>query len=149
MNITTKFDVEDEVYFIGSDGDFYRGEVGGFNINFACTLLHKVRICSWRRSAPSSLWEVDEYGTDEVEIMESELFATEEEMLANGNKILLKKKLHSLEGELRELRRRLGDNRLSWANLERIIREEESAIAKTEQVIEKLKKELEELNERN
>ena len=149
MNITTKFDVEDDVYFIGSDGDFYRGEVRGFNINFACTLLYKVRICSWRRSTPNSLWEVDEYGTDEVELMESEFFATEEEMLANGNKLLLKKKLHSLEGELKELRRRLGDNRLRWANLERTIREEESAIAKTEQAIEKLKKELEELNERN
>lgn len=146
MNITTKFDVGDEVYFIGSDGDFYRGGVNGFNINFACTLLYKVRICSWRRSTPSSLWEVDEYDTDEVELMESELFATEEEMLANGNKLLLKKKLHSLEGELRGLRKRLGDNRLNWANLERTIREEESAIAKTEQAIEKLKKELENEN---
>ena len=147
MNITTKFDVEDEVYFIGSDGDFFRGEVSGFNINFACTLLYKVRSCSWRRSTPDSLWEVDEYGTVEAELMESELFATEEEMLANGNKLLLKKKLHSLEGELREQRRRLGDNRLRWADLERIIREEESAIAKTEQAIEKLKKELEEIND--
>lgn len=48
---------------------------------------------------------------------------------------------------MKELRRRLGDNRLSWANLERTIREEESTIVKTEQAIEKLKKELEELEE--
>ena len=95
MNIKTKFDIGDVVYWVGGDGLLYKGEVAWLIITHTKAIKYTVYEYERRKPGESACWTPEEYGWLEAEVPENELFTTEEDMLLQGNKLVLDAQLRA------------------------------------------------------